>query len=54
MKPNRIGSTLVLAFLISAPTVLAQSQFKFKEVVQAGDAAPVPPQLGSVLEFGFQ
>jgi hypothetical protein len=53
MKPNRIGSTLVLAFLFSAPTVLAQSKFKFKEVVQAGDAAPVPPQLGSVLEFAF-
>jgi len=53
MKPNGIGSTLVLAFLFSAPTVLAQSQFKFKEVVQAGDAAPVPPQIGSILEFAF-
>jgi hypothetical protein len=53
MKPRIIGSALVLATLLAAQSLLAQSQFKFKEVVQAGDAAPVPPQLGSVLEFAF-
>lgn len=30
-----------------------QPSFKFKPVVQAGDLAPVPPQLSSVLEFAF-
>lgn len=30
-----------------------QPAFKFKPVVRAGDAAPVPPQLSSVLEFAF-
>jgi hypothetical protein len=53
MNPRRIGTTLVLATLFAAQTLLAQSQFKTKEVVQAGDAAPVPPQIGSVLEFAF-
>ena len=53
MKPKRIGSALVLATLLAAQSLHAQSQFKFKEVVQSGDAAPVPPQLGSVLEFAF-
>lgn len=53
MNPTRIGTTLVLATLLGTQTLLAQSQFKFKEVVQSGDAAPVPSQLGSVLEFAF-
>jgi len=53
MSSRRIATPLVLATLFVAPTLLAQSQFKFKEVVQTGDAAPVPPQLGSVLEFAF-
>lgn len=53
MNSRRIGTAFVLATLFVAPTLLAQSQFKFKEVVQTGDAAPVPPQLGSVLEFAF-
>lgn len=53
MNPKRIGTFLVLVSLLSAPALLAQSQFKFKEVVQSGDTAPVPPQLGSVLEFAF-
>ena len=53
MNPRKIGSALVLATLFAAQSLLAQSQFKFKEVVQSGDAAPVPPQLGSVLEFAF-
>src|SRR5215469_10312569 len=53
MSSRRIATPLVLATLFVAPTLLAQSQFRFKEVVQTGDAAPVPPQLGSVLEFAF-
>ena len=53
MNPRRIGTTFALVMLLSAPASLAQSQFKFKEVVQSGDTAPVPPQLGSVLEFAF-
>lgn len=53
MNSSRIATAFVLATLLSAPALLAQSQFKFKEVVQAGDAAPVPPQIGSVLEFAF-
>jgi hypothetical protein len=53
MNPRRIGTALALATLFAAQTLLAQSQFKFKEVVRSGDAAPVPPQLGSVLEFAF-
>jgi len=31
----------------------SKSSFKFKPVVRTGDAAPVPPQLSSVLEFTF-
>jgi hypothetical protein len=42
-----------LAVMFAAQTIFAQSQFKFKEVAQAGDNAPVPPQLSSVLEFSF-
>jgi hypothetical protein len=53
VNPRRIGSALVLATLLAAQSLLAQSQFKFKEVGQSRDAAPVPPQLGSVLEFAF-
>ena len=53
MNTPRIATTLVLAALLAPPALLAQSQFKFKEVVPTGDAAPVPPQLGSVLEFAF-
>lgn len=53
MNTKRIGIAFALATLLAAPALLAQSQFKFKEVVQSGDAAPVPPQLGSVLEFAF-
>ena len=53
MNPSRIATAFVLAILLSAPALLAQSRFKFKEVVQAGDSAPVPPQIGSVLEFAF-
>jgi hypothetical protein len=53
MNPRRIGSALVFTALLAAQTLSAQSQFKFKEAVRSGDAAPVPPQLGSVLEFAF-
>jgi hypothetical protein len=53
MNPRRIGSVLILATLLAAQGLSAQSQFKFKEVVRSGDAAPVPPRLGSVLEFAF-
>ena len=53
MNSRRIATAFALATFFVAPTLLAQSQFKFKEVVQTGDAAPVPPQLGSVLEFAF-
>src|SRR5215469_12027296 len=31
----------------------SQLPFKFKSVVRAGDAAPVPAQLSSVFEFAF-
>ena len=53
MSPRRIAITLFLATLLTGQTLFAQSKFKVKEVVQAGDAAPVPPQIGSVLEFAF-
>lgn len=53
MNTTRIATAFVLTSLLVAPALLAQSQFKFNEVVQTGDAAPVPPQLGSVLEFAF-
>lgn len=53
MNPRKSGIALALVTLLAAQSLAAQSRFKFKEVVQAGDAAPVPPQLGSVLEFAF-
>jgi hypothetical protein len=52
MRSRRIV-LCILAAIVAAQTVFAQSQFKFKELVQAGDDAPVPPQLSSVLEFSF-
>lgn len=39
---------LLLGLMASAP---AQTRFKFDPVVRTGDAAPVPPNLGSILEF---
>lgn len=42
---------LLLGSNLSAQTV--SSAFKFKPVVRAGDAAPVPPAIGSILNFSF-
>jgi hypothetical protein len=42
-----------IAILLSVSSVSAQSAFKFKPVVRAGDPAPVPPQVGSILNFSF-
>jgi hypothetical protein len=53
MRLRKIVLLNFLAVMFSAQTIFAQSQFKFKEVAQAGDNAPVPPQLSSVLEFSF-
>jgi hypothetical protein len=53
MNPSRIAIAFTLAILSSAASLMAQSQFKFKEVVQAGDPAPVPPQIGSILGFAI-
>ncbi len=39
---------LLLGLVASAP---AQTRFKFDPVVRAGDPAPAPPTLGSILEF---
>src|SRR5690242_11663728 len=53
MSSRKLRTAFVLATLLAPQTLFAQSQFKVKEVVQTGDVAPVPPQLGSVLEFAF-
>jgi len=53
MRLRKIVLLNFLAVMLSAQTIFAQSQFKFKEVAQAGDNAPLPPQLSSVLEFSF-
>ena len=44
---------MAIAILLSVSSVSAQSAFKFKPVVRAGDPAPVPPQVGSILNFSF-
>jgi hypothetical protein len=41
---------LLLSSNLSAQT---SSAFKFKPLVRTGDAAPVPPQVGSILNFSF-
>jgi hypothetical protein len=46
-------ATIAMAALLSVPSISAQSAFKFKPVVRAGDIAPVPPQIGSTLNFTF-
>jgi hypothetical protein len=46
-------ATIAMAALFSVPSISAQSGFKFKPVVRAGDIAPVPPQIGSTLNFTF-
>ncbi|PYP91854.1 MAG: hypothetical protein DMG65_06005 [Candidatus Angelobacter sp. Gp1-AA117] len=44
---------MFLAALFAAQTGFAQPAYKFKKVFETGDAAPVPQQLGSVLESNF-
>src|ERR1044071_479137 len=44
---------IAMAVLLSVPSISAQTAFKFKPVVRAGDIAPVPPQIGSTLNFTF-
>jgi hypothetical protein len=53
MKWTKVAVFALLAVALAIQTSFAQSAFKFKEVLQAGDAAPVPPQLSNVLEFNF-
>src|SRR5690242_21579708 len=54
MRTRKIAIFIFLAATFAAAqTLLAQSQFKFKQVIQSGDSAPVPPQLGSILDFSF-
>src|SRR6476660_5323957 len=53
MRLRRISVLSLLVAMFAAQTIFSPSQFKFKEVAQAGDNAPVPPQLSSVLEFSF-
>src|SRR5256885_10519688 len=53
MRLKKIAVLSVLVAMFATQTIFAQSNFKFKEVVQAGDNAPVPPQLSSVLELSF-
>lgn len=53
MKSRKFAVLTLLAAIFAAQTAFAQSAYKFKKVFETGDAAPVPPQLGSVLEFNF-
>lgn len=58
MKHRLVVSTIViiLGLLLLGSNLSAQtgpSAFKFKPVVRAGDAAPVPPAIGSILNFSF-
>src|ERR1051326_6167967 len=49
-------TVVILGLLLLGSNLLAQtapSAFKFKPVVRAGDAAPVPPAIGSILNFSF-
>lgn len=48
-----IPTAVAFAILFSALSVAGQTTFKFKPVVRAGDPAPVPPRLGSILEVAF-
>ena len=51
MTSKRIAVGIVSLIALLAASAPAQTRFKFDPVVQAGDLAPVPPQLGSILEF---
>lgn len=58
MKYSLVVSTtvVILGLLLLGPSLPAQttsSAFKFKPVVRAGDAAPVPPEIGFILNFSF-
>ncbi len=58
MNYKKVVSSTVIALSLllqvaSAPAQTAPSPFKFKPVVRAGDPAPVPPQIGSILNFSF-
>jgi len=53
MKVRKFAVLTLLAAIFAAQTAFAQSAYKFKKVFETGDAAPVPPQLGSVHEFDF-
>ncbi len=46
-------AAVIFGMMVSISNGHAQTTFKFKPVVRTGDAAPVPAQLGSVLEFTF-
>jgi hypothetical protein len=53
---STLTAAVTLCMLLSASIASAQTTqttFKFKPVVRAGDAAPVPPQVGSILNFSF-
>ncbi|HEX5434941.1 MAG TPA: choice-of-anchor tandem repeat NxxGxxAF-containing protein [Candidatus Angelobacter sp.] len=54
---NKAAQLILIAvcLLAMSPSAMASDSqaFKFKPVVQAGDAAPVPAQLSSVDEFAF-
>jgi hypothetical protein len=58
MKHRLVVSTtgVILGLLLLGSNLSAQtvpSAFKFKSVVRAGDDAPVPPAIGSILNFSF-
>jgi hypothetical protein len=53
MKSRKFAVLTLLAAIFAAQAAFAQSAYRFKKVFETGDAAPVPPQLGSVLEFNF-
>ena len=58
MKHRLVVSTtvVILCLLLLSSNLSAQtvpSTFKFKPVVRAGDAAPVPAAIGSILNFSF-
>src|SRR5205814_7368877 len=57
MTYNKIAlAAVTMCMVLSASIASAQTTqttFKFKPVVRAGDPAPVPPQVGSILNFAF-
>jgi hypothetical protein len=58
MNYRKVVSATVIKFSLLLMVVNASAQtappaFRFKPVVRAGDPAPVPPQIGSILNFSF-